>query len=236
MQDHESAQQVAAREDGAIREEESNQRWARRNVPEVLEHESAQQALAREEQAVQDHESRRQAATRSNRTLDMACKYIDGDYIFHQPCGSWNAPCVHGCGYLHLSSLTPGMRKKCCANGRLSSASNNFDEELIMDHELDQLPNFLRLLISSCCSFSQKSSTYNNLVAMAATVVCNYNNTNGYTRRGHGPQSVFMNGCVHHYMRIASNTMQNCGISYFIFDDIASLADSAERQNVDPTM
>ncbi len=52
MQDHESAQQVAAREDGAIREEENDQRWARRNAPEVLEHKSAQQALAREEQAV----------------------------------------------------------------------------------------------------------------------------------------------------------------------------------------
>jgi hypothetical protein len=71
---------------------------------------------------------------------------------------------------------------------------------------------------------------------MAATVVCNYNNTNGYTRRGYGPQSVFMNGCVHHYMRIASSTIQNCGISYFMFDDIASLAGSAERQNVDPTI
>ncbi len=167
----------------------------------------------------------------------MACKYIDGDYIFHQPCGLWNAPCVHGCGYLHLLSSTPGTRKKCCANGQLLSASTNFDEELMMDHELDQVPKFLRLLVSSCCDFSQKSSTYNNLVALAATVVCNYNNTNGYTRRGHGPQSVFMNGRVHHYMRrIASSTMQNCGILYFIFDDIASLAGSAERQNVDPTI
>ena len=47
---------------------------------------------------------------------------------------------------------------------------------------------------------------------------------------------MFMNGRVHHYMRIASTTSQNCGISYFIFDDIASLAGSAERQNVDPTI
>ena len=73
-------------------------------------------------------------------------------------------------------------------------------------------------------------------MALAATAVCNYSNTNGFTQRGHGPQSVFMNGCVHHYMRIASTTSQNCGISYFIFDDIASLAGSAERQNVDPTI
>jgi hypothetical protein len=35
-------------------------------------------------------------------------------------------------------------------------------------------------------------------------------------------------------MRIASSTSQNCGISYFIFDDIASLAGSADAQNVDP--
>ncbi len=71
---------------------------------------------------------------------------------------------------------------------------------------------------------------------MAATVACNYNNTNGYIRHGHGPQSVFMNVRVHHYKRIASSTMQNCGISYFIFDDIASLAGSTERQNVDPAI
>jgi hypothetical protein len=77
--------------------------------------------------------------------------------------------------------------EKCCASSQLLSASNNFDKELMMDHELDQSPNYLRLLISSCCGFSQKSSTYNNLVAMAATVVCNYNNTNGYTRHGNGP-------------------------------------------------
>jgi hypothetical protein len=69
---------------------------------------------------------------------------------------------------------------------------------------------------------------------MAATVVCNYRNTNGFTQHGEGPQSVFMNGCVHHYMRSASNTSQNYGLSYFIFDDIASMAGSADCVNVDP--
>ena len=76
----------------------------------------------------------------------------------------------------------------------------------MIDHELDRLPKFLRVLLFSHRGFSQKSSTYNNLVAMAATAVCNYSDTNGFTRRGHGPQSVFMNGRVHHYMRIASTT------------------------------
>jgi hypothetical protein len=158
---------------------------------------------------------------RISKTFEMACKYVNGQYIFHQPCGLWNAPCVHGCGYIHLSSSMPGSRKKCCANDRLPSASDNFDEELMMDHEFDKLPQFLRKVITLSQEFLKKSSTYNNLVAMAATVVCNYNQTHGFSQRGQGPQSVFMNSHVHHYMRIASSTLQNCGISYYIFDDIA---------------
>ncbi len=102
-----------------------------REEPGVQEHESAQRAAAREEPGVREHESAQRAVSRAKRTFDMACKYVDGKYIFHQTWGLWNAPCVHGCGYL----------------GRLSSASENFDKELMMDHELDQLPNFLRLLI-----------------------------------------------------------------------------------------
>jgi hypothetical protein len=164
----------------------------------------------------------------------MACTFVNGEYLFHQPCGFWNEPCVHGCGYIHLSTSTPGTRKKCCVNGRLSSASDNFDEELMMGYVLDKLPPFVRKAISSSNQFSQRSSTYNNLVAMAATVVCNCSETAGFSWRGPGPQSVFMKGHVHHYMRLASISSQNCGMSYFIFDGIASLAGSADAQNVDP--
>jgi hypothetical protein len=192
----------------------------------VVEGNSAQQAAAREELAVQECKSRQRTAARSNKTFKIACKYVNSQYKFHQPCGLWNAPCVHGCGYIHLSSSTPGSRKKCCTDGHLSSASDNFDKELMMDHDLDELPQFLRQVITSSLEFSKKSSIYNNLVAMAATMVCNYNQTQGFSWRGQGLQSVFKNGRVHHYMRIASSTLQNCGISYFIFDDIASLAGS----------
>jgi hypothetical protein len=138
----------------------------------------------------------------------MACKYVNGEYIFHQPWGIWNAPCVHGCGYIHLSSSMLGSREKCCAIGCLFSASDNFDKELMMDNELDKLPQFLSQGITLSPEFLKKSSTYNNLVAMAATVVCNYNQTHGFSWHGQGPQSVFMNGRVHHYMRIASCTLQ----------------------------
>ena len=38
---------------------------------------------------------------------------------------------------------TSGTRHKCCANGRLSSVSGNFDKELMMKHKLQQFPLFV---------------------------------------------------------------------------------------------
>ncbi len=164
-----SAQQAVAREELAVQEcksrqcalagrrEEENDQWrARRETPGVIECKSAQQAAAREEPGFQEWESRQRAA-RLNKTFQMACKYVNGQYIFYQPCSLWNAPCVQGCGYIHLSSSMPGSRKKCCANGCLSSASDNFDEELMMDHDLDKLPQFLRHVITSSPEFLKKS-------------------------------------------------------------------------------
>jgi hypothetical protein len=125
------------------REEENDQQRARHETPGVVGCESAQQAAAREKPDVRERESRQRAAARLSKTFKMACKYINGQYIFHQPCGLWNAPCVHSCGYIHLLSSMPGSRQKCCANSCLSSASDNFNKELMMDHDLDKLPHFL---------------------------------------------------------------------------------------------
>jgi hypothetical protein len=149
-----------------------------REDPGVLEHESEQQATAREDPAVRApwraRESIQRAVARGKNNYEMMCKCVNGEYLFHQPCGLWNEPCVNGCGYIHLSNSTPGTRKKCCIHGRLSSASDNFGEELMMGYVLDELPLFVRTVISNGNKFLEKSSTYNNLVAMAATVVCNY--------------------------------------------------------------
>ncbi len=49
----------------------------------------------------------------------------------------------------------------------------------MMEYVLVKLPSFVRKVISSGNEFLQKSSMYNNLVAMAAAVVCNYNETAG---------------------------------------------------------
>ena len=155
-----------------MREQEQPADTVRRGVareePGVREQEQSantqQRAVARLDPAVRAHESRQRAVARGKITYPMACKYENGEYLFHQPCGLWNKPCVHSCGYIHLSNSTPGTRKKCCVNGRLSSASDNFEEELMMGYVLDELPVFVRKVISNSNKFSQKSSTYNNLV------------------------------------------------------------------------
>jgi hypothetical protein len=199
MREHETEQRAIAREVPGVRKHETEQRAIAREVPGMREHETELRVVARLDPAVRAHESRQRAVARGKETNVMACKWVNGGYLFHQPCGLWNESCVHGCGYIHLSTSIPGTRKKCCVNGRLSSASDNFDEELMMGYVLDKLPPFARKTISSSNQFSQRSSTCNNLVAMAATVVCNYSETAGFSRRGPGPQSVFMNGRVHHY-------------------------------------
>jgi hypothetical protein len=106
----------------------------------------------------------------------------------------------------------------------------------MMDHELDRLPKFLRLLLFSHRGFSQKSSTYNNLVAMAATAVCNYS----WYQWLHAAWT-WTTVCVYEWSCSSLHEdciyhITNCGISYFVFDDIAALAGSADRQNVDPTI
>ena len=42
----------------------------------------------------------------------------------------------------------------------------------------------------------------------------------------------FFNGRVHHFIRAATSTDLSMGITYFIFDQIASLATSANARNV----
>ncbi len=167
----------------------------------------------------------------------MACKYVNGQYIFHQPCDLWNAPYVQVFGYIHLSSSTPGSRKKFCATGCLSSACDNFDEELMMDHDLDKLSHFLRQAIIWSPEFLKKSSKYKKIVTMAATVVCTTIIRLMDSHRMvkvHNPFSWTVMSII--VWELHQVPRKHCCISYFIFDDIASLAGSADTQNVDPVI
>ncbi len=69
------------------------------------------------------------------------------------------------------------------------SGSLKFDEELMMRHVLDEFPIFTRKAIYSP-EFSQECTTFNNLLSMAATNVCNHCDTLGFTNRGPGNTSV----------------------------------------------
>jgi hypothetical protein len=106
---------------------------------------------------------------------EMATKFDTSSctHLYNQPCGLWNEECCHGCGYIHLLSSTCSTKKKCCANGALSSVSHNFDEELKMRFGMDEMPLFMRLAATRR-KFCQDYTKYNNLFAMAATKVCNY--------------------------------------------------------------
>jgi hypothetical protein len=68
---------------------------------------------------------------------------------------------------------------------------------------------------------------------MAATKVCNYSTTPGWTPRGPGSAAVTLNGRVHHFIPNADSSDPSCGLSYFIFDSIAAQAGSSFEDNVD---
>jgi hypothetical protein len=120
----------------------------------------------------------------------MATKFVTSShtYLYNQPCRLWKEECCHGCGYIHLSSSSNSTKKICCANGALSSVSCNFDEGLMMRFDLDEMPLFMRM-VTTTGKFCQDCTKYNNLLAMAATKVCNY------CDRGSSPKNVtFSNG------------------------------------------
>ncbi len=69
---------------------------------------------------------------------------------------------------------------------------------------------------------------------MAATKVCNYHDTPGFTFQGPGDTSVMLDEQVHHFItRVSSNNPQSCGLSYFAFDSSASRTCLSESGNVD---
>ncbi len=89
--------------------------------------------------------------------------------------------------------LVHPTKKKRCANGALSSVSCNFDEGLMMRFALDEMPLFMRMVITRC-KFCQDCTKYNNLLAMAATKVCNYCDDPGFTNRGPRIHCVTLSG------------------------------------------
>ena len=88
--------------------------------------------------------------------------------------------------------------------------------------------------VSSSPEFCHQSSTYNNLVAMGATKVCNYTERSGFENRGPGPISVHLQGRIHHFFNHANSIDNSRGIGAFVFDNQSALAASASSCNLVP--
>ena len=95
------------------------------------------------------------------------------------------------------------------------------------------MPLYLLECIEAVSNFPNDCTIYNNLLAMAATKVCNYSETPGWMQRGPGRASVTLNGRVHHFFPTANSSDPSCGLSFFIFDDNTAQAASAATLNVD---
>ncbi len=88
--------------------------------------------------------------------------------------------------------------------------------------------------MSSSPEFCHQSSTYNNLVAMGATKVCNYTERSGFKNRGPGPFSVHLQGRIHHLLNHANSTDNSGEIGAFVFDNQSALAAFASSCNLVP--
>ena len=141
----------------------------------------------------------------------------------------WNQECKWGCGYIHLDCATPGMKSNCCMNGKLSPLqANKFYERYGLLQPLS--PEMQDLLINDIEHMGPLSSTYSNVLSIAAIGVENGNkatgvkNTHagGFEIRGHGaPDCVTMYGRSFHYITKATDsfhTLDKIGKLFNIFN------------------
>ena len=146
----------------------------------------------------------------------------------------WNQECKYGCGYIHLDRATPSMKSNCCMNGKLSPLqANKFYERYGLLQPLS--PGMQDLLINNIEHMGPLSSTYSNVLSIAAIGVENGNkatgvkNTHvgGFEIRGQGaPDCVTMYGRSFHYLTKATDsfhTIEKIGKLFNIFTSIMIL-------------
>jgi hypothetical protein len=131
----------------------------------------------------------------------------------------WNHECIYGCGYVHLDRSTKAMRSNCCMNGKLSPLqANEFYERYGLLQPLS--PGMQDLMINNIEHIGPLSSTYSNILSVAAIGIENGNkatgvkNTHvgGFENRGHGaPDCVTMFGRSFHYLTLASDSIDKIG-------------------------
>jgi hypothetical protein len=116
---------VTAQEQPGRRDEDNEQRRTRCEQPGVLEHKAIQRSISRDEPGrraeeqvantaqrrakreqpgVQEHEARQLRMARANNHVDMATKFVNGEHVFHQHCGTWDEECVHATSHKYWNS------------------------------------------------------------------------------------------------------------------------------------
>jgi hypothetical protein len=88
--------------------------------------------------------------------------------------------------------------------------------------------------------FGSASTSYNNILALAATGVQNYSGAGGWCHDMYGDHAVKLQGRTYHFMPPVTNGVgPNGGLSYHLFDARAALASHAasrgQKQNSDGT-
>jgi hypothetical protein len=127
----------------------------------------------------------------------------------------WNQECRWGCGYVHLDRASKTMKSNCCMDGKLSPLqANPFYERYGLLQPLS--PGMQDLMINNIEHMGPLSSTYSNVLSIAAIGVENghkatgVKNTHvgGFELRGEGqPNCITMYGRSFHYMTQASDSL-----------------------------
>jgi hypothetical protein len=127
----------------------------------------------------------------------------------------WNQECRWGCGYVHLDRASKTMKSNCCMDGKLSPLqANPFYERYGLLQPLS--PGMQDLLINNIEHMGPLSSTYSNVLSIAAIGVENghkatgVKNTHvgGFELRGEGqPNCITMYGRSFHYLTQASDSL-----------------------------
>ena len=137
---------------------------------------------------------------------------------------SWSSYCQYGCGYIHLNKSV-NERKKCCMQGAVDWVATCFPKLYCVT------PVISKILQNNTDKFSKSSTTYNNVLAFAATGVDNERG-GGWEKDMLGPHAVKLNGRTYHFLMGATNsTDPSCGLSYFVFDTRSALAAHGDKFN-----
>ena len=132
---------------------------------------------------------------------------------------NWNSECRWGCGYIHLDRATKHMKSNCCQNGLLSPMEGGYYFKRYGDLK-PMSPEMQDLMINNIEHMGPLSSTYGNVLSLAAIGVENghkatgVKNTHpgGFENRCSGaPSCVTMYGRTFHYLTVASDLADGIG-------------------------